>query len=476
MSLILDVRDFGARGDGQAIDSEAINAAIGAAAQAGGGTVRLPPGRYLSFSIRLASRVTLRLEEGCVLLAADPARHGGTYDPPEDNPHDLYQDFGHSHWRNSLIWGEGLDDVAIEGPGRIDGEGLTREGPGSRWRRQAGEFPLSMAGLSAEAMAELVPERAAMIGQGNKAIALKRCRRARLSRFTLARGGHFALLATGCEDLTIENLLVDTNRDGLDIDGCSRVLITGCRINTPNDDAIVLKASMALGEALPTEDVEIVGCHVSGFDPGSVLDGTFGRTQRVSPDQDRVTGRIKIGTESNGDFRRIRIRDCILERSRGLALETVDGGTIEDVEIDDVRLIEMTSAPLFLRLGARLRGPDGATPGALRRVRVRNLAGADARADLPVIIAGLPDQPIQDVTLENLVLSFDGGAVAAGQAPPELPDAYPEPRMFGDPPAWGLWARHVTGLRIEGLSLSANAADARPPALVDGAAPDLASG
>ena len=324
-----------------------------------------------------------------------------------------------------------------------------------------------MVGLSAEAMAELVPERAAMIGQGNKAIALKRCRNVRLSGFTLVRGGHFAVLATGCEDLIIENLLVDTNRDGLDIDCCSRVRIAGCRVNTPNDDAIVLKASMALGRALPTQDVEIVGCHVSGFDPGTVLDGTLGREQRISPDQDRVTGRIKIGTESNGDFRRIRIADCVLERSRGLALETVDGGTIEDVEIENVRLVEMTSAPLFLRLGARLRGPEGTRPGALRRVSVRGLAGESALADLPVILAGLADHPIEDVRLENLNLSFLGGASQAGVEPPELEDAYPEPRMFGDPPAWGLWARHVRGLVIEGLELSANP-DARAPIRIDG--------
>lgn len=474
MNQAFDVRAFGAAGDGETLDGTAINAAIAAAAQAGGGIVRLPAGRYLSFSIRLASRVTLQLEDGCVLVAADPARHGGAYDPPEDNPHDLYQDFGHSHWRNSLIWGEDLQEIAIVGPGLIDGEGLTREGPGSRWRRQAGEFPLSMVGLSAEAMAELVPERAAMISQGNKAIGLKRCRGVRLSGFTLFRGGHFALLATGCEDLRVENLLVDTNRDGLDIDGCTRVRIAGCRVNTPNDDAIVLKASLALGQAVPTQDVEIVGCHVSGFDLGTVLDGTLGRTQQISPDQDRVTGRIKIGTESNGDFRRIRIRDCVLERSRGLALETVDGGTIEDVEIDDVRLVEMTSAPLFLRLGARLRGPEGVGPGALRRISVRNLRGETANADLPVILAGLEGHPIEDVRLENLTLSFEGGATQPGEEPPQLADAYPEPRMFGDPPAWGLWARHVRGLSMDGLSLSGQP-DARAPVMIEGQARPLES-
>ncbi|MEC9017466.1 MAG: glycosyl hydrolase family 28-related protein, partial [Pseudomonadota bacterium] len=98
-----DVRDHGARGDGRTIDSAAINAAILAASAAGGGTVIVPRGRYLCFSLRLQSRVTLLLADGAVIEAADPARHAGRYDLPEDGIDQLYQDFGHSHWHNSLI-------------------------------------------------------------------------------------------------------------------------------------------------------------------------------------------------------------------------------------------------------------------------------------------------------------------------------------------------------------------------------------
>lgn len=252
---------------GMKLATDAINAAIVHANARGGGEVVLPAGRHLSFSIRLLSGVTLKLEEGCVLEAADPALHGGTYDPAEPNPHDLWQDFGHSHWRNSLIWADEAEDIAIVGPGRIDGAGLTREGPGSRWSKQAGEFPLSMAGLSAEVMAELSPQVEAMASLGNKAIALKRVKRARIEGLTIFQGGHFAVLATGCEDLILRDLIVDTNRDGLDIDACRDVLVTGCRLNTPNDDAIVLKSSLALGEVIPTERVVIEHCEVSGFDP-----------------------------------------------------------------------------------------------------------------------------------------------------------------------------------------------------------------
>lgn len=462
----INIRDFGARGDGNAVDTAAIRAAIAAA---GGQRVVFSAGRYLSFSIPLRSHLHIHLAEGCVLEAADPAHHSGTYDEAEPNPYDLYQDFGHSHWRNSLLYGIDIENVRIDGLGVIDGRGLTREGPGSRWRKQAGEFPLSMQGMSAAELAELSPEVAAMAGLGNKAIAFCRARNVTLRDFTLLNGGHFAVLATGVDDLTIENLLIDSNRDGLDIDGCRRVNVRGCRVNTPNDDAIVLKSSYALGERRATEDVVIEDCHVSGFDLGTLYDGTRGRTQMVSPDRDRVTGRIKIGTESSGDFRRIRIDTCTFERSRGLALETVDGGIIEDVTASNLTMRDVTTAPIFLRLGARLRAPEGAVPGAMRRITVRNVTAKGILPDYAAMVMGLTDHPIEDVTLENIRLTFAGGGTAAdaGRQPGELADAYPEPSMFGRTPAFGLWARHVRGLQLDGLDLKTETPDMRPAILFD---------
>jgi polygalacturonase len=462
-----DVRDFGAVGDGVALDTGAINAAIEAAHAAGGGQVVFPAGRYLSFSIRLKCRVELHLADGAVIVAADPLIQGGAYDHPEDNPHDLYQDFGHSHWRNSLIWGDGVEDVAITGGGLIDGVGMTREGPGSRWKKQSGEFPLSMRGLSAEAMAELVPEYSAMVGVGNKAIALKNARRVRLTGFRIARGGHFAILATGCDDVVIEDLDIDTNRDGIDIDCCRDVIVRRCRVNTPNDDAIVLKSSYALGEIRLTERVEVADCKVTGFDPGTVFDGTYGRTQERAPDQDRMTGRIKLGTESTGGYRDIVIRDCTFERSRGLALENVDGGILENVLCENLTLTEVTTAPLFIRLGARGRGPDP-KPGVVRNIVIRTLVARDILPDYCAIIAGLPDSPIENVTLSDIHLVYRGGgsAEAGLRRPGDLADAYPEPSMFGVTPAHGLWVRHVRGLTVDNLRIETQAPDARPATLL----------
>lgn len=467
-----DVRHFGAAGDGRALDSDAVNRAIRAAAQAGGGTVHVPAGRYLCFSIRLASRVHLALEQGAVIEAADPAVHAGRYDVPEPNPHDLYQDFGHSHWHNSLIWGDGIEDVTIGGPGLIDGKGLTRDGPGARWRRQAGERPLSMQGMSQAEIAELEPAAECMNGLGNKAIAIRNARNVTLRDFSVLKGGHFAVLATGIDGLVIERLTIDTERDGIDLDCVRNARVADCRVNSPSDDAIVLKSSLALGRALPCENVVIRDCTVTGYDMGTMLDGSFGRTQEIAPDRDRVTGRIKLGTESNGGFRRVSIEDCRFERCRGLALETVDGGVMEDVRVRGVTMDEVTTAPLFLRLGARRRGPDCTGIGALRGISIEEVEATGIDHRFAASIAGLPGHPVEDVRLKDIRLVYAGGGTAADAArhPLELPDAYPEPSMFGTLPAWGLWVRHARGLHIDGLSMEVRSPDARPPILMKGAA------
>ena len=465
---MLDVRSHGAMGDGKALDHGAINRAIADTARGGGGTVLLPAGRYLCFSIRLMSNVTLVLGPGAVIEAANPALHGGAYDLPEPTEHDVYQDFGHSHWRNSLIWGDGLENVAILGPGMILGTGLTRDGPGPKWLK-AGSHPASMRGMTSADMDRLEPARTAMDGRGNKAIALRNCRHVTLEGFSILKGGHFAILATGIDNLTIGNVRIDTDRDGIDVDCCRNVRIAGCAVNSPNDDAIVLKSSLALGYPRATENVTIADCTVSGFDMGTMLDGSHSRTQDLAPDRDRVTGRIKIGTESNGSFRNVAISNCVFDRCRGLALETVDGGALEDVAITNIVMRDVTTAPLFLRIGARLRGPGPLSPGALRRVSISNLTASGIDPRYAASIVGLRERPVEDVSLANIRLDYAGGGTAelGARAVPEARDAYPEPSMFGVLPVHGLYVRDARNLRIDGLEITTAMADARPAILVE---------
>ena len=466
---MIDVRAHGARGDGRTIDSTAINAAIAAAAKVGGGIVTIPAGRYLCFSIRLLSHVTIELAKGAVIEAADPAQHAGRYDLPEDSGEQLYQDFGHSHWRNSLFWGEDVENVAIVGHGLIHGAGLTRDGPGARWKAQTGERPLSMRQMSAADIARLEPDAARMNGLGNKAIALRNGRNIRLSGFSMLKCGHFAILATGTRDLHIHDLTIDTDRDGIDLDCVQRTIVERCRVNTANDDAIVIKSSFALGRAIASEDVTVRHCAVSGYDLGTMLDGTRRTTQLLAPDRDRVTGRIKLGTESNGGYRRILIEDCSFTHCRGLALETVDGGVMEDVVVRRIAMHDVTTAPLFLRIGDRRRGPAGTGVGAIRRVTLSEIDATGIDHRFAAAIAGLPGHPVENVTLSRIHLSYRGGGTAedAMRRPAELAGAYPEPSMFGVLPAWGLWVRHAKGLTIDRLSLDTITPDARPPFAIE---------
>ena len=200
--------------------------------------------------------------------------NGGVYDPAGPaQPWEKYQDYGHNHWPNSLFYGEGISDFSIVGPGLIHGKGLSFGQGGTR-----GNY----AGFKAE-----------QPGVGNKAIALKNCHNILLRDFSVLKGGHFAVLATGVDNLTLDNLLIDTDRDGFDIDCCRNVRVSNCTVNSPWDDAICPKSSYALGYARSTDNVTISNNYVTGtYELGTVIDGTWKKFAEV--DHPRQ-GRIKCG-------------------------------------------------------------------------------------------------------------------------------------------------------------------------------------
>ncbi len=433
-----DVRAFGAVGDGKTIDSPAINRAIEAAVAAGGGRVLFPAGTYLCYSIHLKSKVGLYLEQGATIIAADASSSGsGGYDLAEPkNPWDAYQDYGHNHWHNSLIWGEGLENVSILGPGLIWGRGLSRgSGPGP-----AAENP----------------------GVANKAISLKNCRNVTLRDFSILKGGHFGVLATGVDNFTIDNLRIDTDRDGIDIDCCRNIRVSNCSVNSPWDDAICPKSSFALGYARATENLTITNCYVTGiYKLGTLLDGTF---QRFDPaERAHGTGRIKFGTESNGGFKNITVSNCVFEGCYGLALESEDGALLEDVAITNITMRDVL-VPLFLRLGSRMRGPDGVAVGAMRRILISNLVCSNAEPGICSILSGIPGHRIEDIQLNDIYIQHRGGGTAEDAAiqPAEEEKEYPEPTMFGPTPAHGIFLRHVKNISVSNLEISSLQKDLRP--------------
>lgn len=436
-----NLRAFGAKGDGATIDSPAIQRAIDAAARSGGGTVVFPAGTYLSYSIRLKSKVGLHLEHGAVLLAASIPAGGmetGGYDAAEpQGAWEPFQDFGHNHWHNSLIWGEGLNEISITGPGLIWGKGLSRGWEKGPYR-----------------------EDESLRGVGNKAIALKNCRNVLLRDFRILEGGWFGILATGVDNLTIDNLLIDTNRDGMDIDCCRNVRVSNCTVNSPWDDAICPKSSFALGYARPTENLTIVNCYVTGgYELGSVLEGTW---KRHADPKFVPTGRIKLGTESNGGFKNVTISNCVFESCQGFALESEDGAIVEDVTFSGITMRDIRSAPLFLRLGARMRGPEGTKPGEMRRILISNITSSGASM-LPSIFSGVPGHVIEDLKISDLYLQQVGGGSdeMAALQPPENEKDYPDPKMFGALPACGFFVRHVRNLEMTNVEIATIDTDAR---------------
>jgi len=440
--LAYNVRSFGAKGDGSATDSPAINRAIDAAAAAGGGTVFFPGGTYLSYSIRLKSNVGLYLDQGAVILAGPTPLDGtatGGYDHAEpQGAWEPYQDYGHNHWHNSLIWGEGLHDISITGPGMIWGKGLTRG-----WDKEPGRPDTKKPGV------------------GNKSIALKNCHNVILRDFKILEGGWFGILATGVDNLTIDNLIIDTNRDGMDIDCCRNVRISNCTVNSPWDDGICPKSSFALGYARPTENLTITNCYVTGgYALGSVIDGTW---KPIAKPHAYGTGRIKMGTESNGGFRNITISNCVFENCQGFAIESEDGALVEDITFTGITMRNIGSAPLFLRLGARLRGPGGTKPGVMRRILLSHITSSGA-SPLPSILSGIPGHQLEDIKISDVIFEQVGGGTAqmAALQPEEREAAYPEPDMFGMLPATGLFARHVRNLEVSNIEVAVRQPDARP--------------
>ena len=230
------------------------------------------------------------------------------------------------------------------------------------------------------------------------------------------------------------------------------------------DDGICLKDSYGLGFARSTDNVTITNCYVTGgFEEGTMLDGTYKRFAR-GPRKFRATGRIKFGTECNGGFRNITISNCVFEDCRGIALESVDGAILEDVAITNITMRDIVDVPFFLRLGSRMRGPEGTPVGELRRVLISNVVVSNCDSRQATLITGIPGHYIEDVRLSNILVLHRGGGTKEDAAiqPPELENVYPDPNRFGPMPAHGFYIRHVNGIEIKDVEIRPMQPDMRP--------------
>ena len=404
-----DVTEFGAKNGGRTLCTKAIQKAIDRCAADGGGTVHLPPGEYLSGTLVMKSGVTLHLDAGCKLLGSKDLS-----DYPVKVPE--YRSYTDNYTDKSLIYAEKAERIAITGRGVLDGQGAAFKGP-----------------------YKVRPYMIRFI----------ECREVAVEGVTIRNSPMWVQHYLACDDVCIRGITVKShvngNNDGIDIDSCRRVTITGCNVDS-GDDAIVLKST----SARPCEDVVVSGC---------VLRSTCNA--------------LKMGTESNGGFRNIVLTGCTIWDTRlaGVALEIVDGGTMDRIVVSDITM-NGVGAPLLVRLGNRARpfkeGMDKPGIGTLRNVTISNIEGTGANAT-GCAISGLPEAKIEDLTLSNIRLSFAGGGMLehAGRSIPENPAKYPEYSMFGRLPAYGLYCRHVDGLTMENVHVQLADDDGRHALVLD---------
>ncbi|MEY9934793.1 polygalacturonase [Catenulispora sp. GP43] len=414
---VFNVKSYGASGNGTHNDTPAINKAIAAAnAASGGGIVEVPSGTFLSAnSIHMLSNVTLQLDAGSTILGSSAK----TYDPPEPNPYDKYQDFGHSHFHDAMIWGDRLTNIGFTGSGTIDGGGHL------------------IAGNPAT-------------GQADKIISLTRCTGLTLSGITLSRGGHFGALINGCTNVVSDHLTIATagNRDGWNIISTTNVKITNIKISS-NDDALVFKSDWALGQTLPSGHVTVDGATLNAQCCNALMFGseTCGPFTDYTFDHIAITGAGKSG----------------------LGMVSMDGADISDVHYSNVTMSGVSS-PIMEKIGDRLRCGGSPTPGHISDITFTNVTGTGAKSPQysPTLWGLDASHRITGVTFDAVNLTLPGGSGPVSTGVPSNSSDY-NPNSIGTRPAYGWYLHNVDGIQFTDSSVRLTADDARPAVIANAA-------
>jgi polygalacturonase len=432
------ILDYGAKPDGTTLNTRAIQSAIDDVFRSGGGTVNVPAGSFLTGRIELKSRVTLNLQSGSTLLGSTSisdynAQHGAPNSPGNNPRH--------------LIFAQDADDVTLTGPGKIDGQGP------SFWE-PSGRAPLPPHQAWADvASHSLAPKHS---GRPSPLLEFVNCRRLKINGIHIENAPGWTLRAVNSDDVeyrnvNIKNPTVGPNTDGMDITGCQNVLITDCVIDT-GDDAICLKSENPFGpEPRLIKNIEVTNCTLTTCCNG-----------------------FKLGTSSEGGFENIKFSNSIVRNSpvpfaerviSGIALEVVDGGWIDGVEITGIQM-ERARTAIFVRLENRKHTRDNPQHG-LRNVNIENVQATETL--LASSITGLPGMNVKDVTLSHIRVqnALPVAPESISRSIPEKESAYPEARMFGMLPASGLYVRHAQNLHLNDLAFTATAGESRPAVIFD---------
>ena len=433
---VFNPRHFGAVGDGNFLDSPAINAAIDACNKTGGGVVYLSPGNYLSGTVVLKSKVCLYLEAGAVLLGS---KNLSDYSP-QPGPK-FYEDAGQRH----LIFARDAENVGLAGPGEIDGQGSSFWIPSNR-------KPVS----EDQEWTDAIHHNWSHRDRVSPMIELVNCTNLRIEGIRICGASGWTMRPINCNNVLIQSVAIKNpvygpNTDGIDVTSCKNVLISDCIIDT-GDDAICLKSENPYGDSPQiSQNIVVTNCIITGCCNG-----------------------FKVGTATQGGFENITFSNSVIYNDdvalpsrliAGIAIEMVDGGWINGIVITGIQM-RRARAPIFIRRGNR-SSPHKFPQTGLRGVMIDGVHATDAI--LTSSITGIPEMEVEDVSLSNITIDtvMPGKRDWVKSPVPEVPKKYPESRMFGWLPASGLYCRHVRGLRLKDINFRAPMDEWRPTIICD---------
>ncbi len=434
-----NIVDFGAVADGFTLNSKAIQAAVDACAEAGGGTVLFPAGEFVLSTVFLRSNVTVKLEKGAKLLGSLDFYD---YAPQEAIDYPAYQDASHTYFDCSMFVGRNCDNIAITGEGSIDMRSI--------WDYD-NVRPMS--------------------NRGPKTIALKECNNVEISGIGIYNTTDLAVYFAGCENVEIFGLKMRVYIDGISPDNCKNVNIHDCEIES-GDDGIVFKSSYTLNRIDVCRDITVRDCLVKS---------------RCSA--------VKFGTETNGGFFNILVENVrvIDTRITAIAIESVDGAIIDGLTLRNMQ-IRNAGAPLFIHIGKRMRGPEGREIGQIKNVLLENIVAEGPYVPYDCIpwnyktyllgdnlqypwdyttdhvvsrqftsnACGLAEHPLENITFKNVKFVVEGGVTEYRTTVPDNNPGYPEVHVYGWPlPAKGVFFRHIRGLTLDNFTIESYYDDPR---------------
>jgi polygalacturonase len=411
---VYDVKDYGAKGNGSTSDSGAIDKAITAANAAGGGTVRFTSGNYKSAgTVHLKSNVTIQLEAGTTITGSS----ADSYDKPESNQWDDYQDYGHSHFHNAMFYGDKLTNIGFTGAGTIDGGGnLITGNPKS--------------------------------GEADKILSLTRCDGLTLSGIKLRRGGHFAALINGCTNVVSDKLTIDTasDRDGWNIISTTNVKIADVTI-AANDDALVFKSDYALGAKLPNGNVTVNNAKLSAV----------------------CCNALMFGSETCGDFTGYQFSDITITGAHksGTGIVSMDGAKISDVHYRNITM-SGTYSPIMMKIGTRKRCGNKPGVGSISGITFDNITGTHTGTNFsPTLWGADSTHRVSDVTFTGVHLNVPGGNGTMGTGVPSNDATDYNPKSIGTRPSYGWYVHYAAGVRFVDSSVEFAKDDGRPASIVN---------